>query len=115
MAMRVNEHTAKNQYAAYALGAGRAERDGEYGKAAELWRRAANAPCNASKQRWAQHSVRMRTSKAGGHTAMNARRFNQLYPVGTKFMHIPNPVLRGGRVSVPWHRRGILNVAALWK
>lgn len=46
----------------------------------------------------AQHSVRMRTSKAGGHTAMNARRFNQLYPVGTKFMHIPNPVLRGGRV-----------------
>ncbi|MCT7198865.1 hypothetical protein [Salmonella enterica] len=29
---------------------------------------------------------------------MNARRFNQLYPVGTKFMHIPNPVLRGGRV-----------------
>ncbi|EBG7565373.1 ANR family transcriptional regulator [Salmonella enterica] len=54
MAMRVNEHTAKNQYAAYALGAGRAERDGEYGKAAELWRRAENAPCNASKQRWAQ-------------------------------------------------------------
>ncbi|EOF6578547.1 ANR family transcriptional regulator, partial [Salmonella enterica] len=52
--MRVNEHAAKNQYAAYALGAGRAERDGEYGKAAELWRRAANAPCNASKQRWAQ-------------------------------------------------------------
>lgn len=46
----------------------------------------------------AQHSVRMRTSKAGGHTAMNTGRFNQLYPVGTKFMHIPNPVLRGGRV-----------------
>lgn len=29
---------------------------------------------------------------------MNAKRFNRLYPVGTKFMHIPNPVLRGGRV-----------------
>lgn len=28
---------------------------------------------------------------------MNARRFNQLYPVGTKFMHILNPVLRGGQ------------------
>lgn len=54
MAMRVNEHAAKNQYAAYALGAGRAERDGEYGKAAELWRRAADAPCNASQRRWAQ-------------------------------------------------------------
>ncbi|WP_080178777.1 ANR family transcriptional regulator [Salmonella enterica] len=54
MAMRVNEHAAKNQYAAYALGAGRAERDGEYGKAAELWRRAADAPCNASQLRWAQ-------------------------------------------------------------
>ncbi|EBH7154264.1 ANR family transcriptional regulator [Salmonella enterica] len=54
MAMRVNEHAAKNQYAAYALGAGRAEQCGDYGKAAELWRRAANAPCNASKQRWAQ-------------------------------------------------------------
>ncbi|EJX2354560.1 ANR family transcriptional regulator, partial [Salmonella enterica] len=52
--MRVNEHAAKNQYAAYALGAGRAERDGEYGKAAELWRRAADAPCNASQRRWAQ-------------------------------------------------------------
>lgn len=46
---------------------------------------------------------------------MNARRFNQLYPVGTKFMHIPNPVLRGGRVVRLWHRRGILNVAVLWK
>lgn len=46
---------------------------------------------------------------------MNARRFNQLYPVGTKFMHIPNPVLRGGRVVSTVARRGILNVAALWK
>ncbi|EHO0433772.1 ANR family transcriptional regulator, partial [Salmonella enterica subsp. enterica] len=25
-----------------------------YGKAAELWRRAADAPCNASQRRWAQ-------------------------------------------------------------
>ncbi|EDJ8499764.1 hypothetical protein GFF53_17795 [Salmonella enterica] len=54
MPLKIDEHAAKNRYAAYALGAGRAERDGEYGKAAELWRRAADAPCNASKQRWAQ-------------------------------------------------------------
>ncbi|ELD0485485.1 hypothetical protein QUQ58_002001 [Escherichia coli] len=29
---------------------------------------------------------------------MNANRFNLLYPVGTHFMHIAHPVLRGGRV-----------------
>lgn len=29
---------------------------------------------------------------------MNAKEFNRRYPVGTKFMHIPDPVLRGGRV-----------------
>ncbi|ECC1805670.1 ANR family transcriptional regulator [Salmonella enterica] len=53
MAMRVNEHAAKNRYAAYTLGASRAERDGEYGKAAALWHRAAAAPCTALRREWA--------------------------------------------------------------
>ncbi|EAB5694215.1 ANR family transcriptional regulator [Salmonella enterica subsp. enterica] len=54
MAMRVNEYAAKNQYAAYATGAGRAERNGEYGKAAELWHRAAASPCSSLRRQWAQ-------------------------------------------------------------
>ncbi|AGR57648.1 hypothetical protein FOI36_18075 [Salmonella enterica] len=29
---------------------------------------------------------------------MKAKEFNRRYPVGTKFMHIPEPVLRGARV-----------------
>ncbi|MEB0964992.1 hypothetical protein VC899_07245 [Citrobacter braakii] len=29
---------------------------------------------------------------------MNAKQFNQQYPVGTRFTHIANPALRGGRV-----------------
>ncbi|MCS1269867.1 hypothetical protein NX028_05610 [Escherichia coli] len=29
---------------------------------------------------------------------MNAKNFNQLYPVGTRFMHIAHRAVRGGRV-----------------
>ena len=29
---------------------------------------------------------------------MNAKRFNQLYPPGTRFMHIAHRAVRGGRV-----------------
>ncbi|EFA3392018.1 ANR family transcriptional regulator [Salmonella enterica] len=53
MAMRVNEHAAKNQYAAYARGAARAEQCGDYGKASALWHRAAAAPCTALRREWA--------------------------------------------------------------
>ncbi|EHI2275467.1 ANR family transcriptional regulator [Salmonella enterica] len=54
MAPGIDEYAAKNQYGAYATGAGRAERNGEYGKAAELWRRAAASPCTALRRQWAQ-------------------------------------------------------------
>lgn len=40
MKNRINERTAKNNYGCYATGAIRAERNGEYSKAAELWSKA---------------------------------------------------------------------------
>lgn len=47
---------------------------------------------------------------------MKAKEFNRRYPVGTKFMHIPEPVLRGGAGwSAPLNPREILNAAVLWK
>lgn len=49
---------------------------------------------------------------------MKAKEFNRRYPVGTEFMHIPEPVLRGGRVvgwSAPRNPREILNAVVLWK
>ncbi len=39
---------------------------------------------------------------------MNAKRFNQLYPPGTRFMHIAHRV-RGGRVVKLLHLPEILN------
>lgn len=53
MSLRINEHTAKNQYAAYALGASRAEQRGDYAEAESLWHKAAAAPCSALRRQWA--------------------------------------------------------------
>lgn len=46
---------------------------------------------------------------------MKAKEFNRRYPVGTKFMHIPEPVLRVPGWSAPQNPREILNAAVLWK
>ncbi|MXP48702.1 ANR family transcriptional regulator [Pantoea sp. Eser] len=43
-----------NQYARYAIGAVRAEREGRYADAATLWLKAAQAPCRAVNQGWAK-------------------------------------------------------------
>ncbi|MGK0600102.1 ANR family transcriptional regulator [Yokenella regensburgei] len=56
MNMKV-EHTAQNNYGLYAVGAGRAERSGEWGKAAELWQRALNYARSRHCRRWAEQRI----------------------------------------------------------
>ncbi|MGL5344822.1 MAG: ANR family transcriptional regulator [Plesiomonas sp.] len=51
--MNINVHEAKNNYAAYALGAARAEQRGDYIAAAELWGKASTCPVNAARYEWA--------------------------------------------------------------
>lgn len=46
---------------------------------------------------------------------MNAKRFNQLYPPGTRFMHIAHRAVRGGRVVKLLHLPEILNVVVWLK
>lgn len=56
MNMKV-EHTAQNNYGLYAVGAGRAERSGEWGKAAELWQKALNYARSRNCRHWAEHRI----------------------------------------------------------
>ncbi|ELD0485484.1 ANR family transcriptional regulator [Escherichia coli] len=53
MLARINENAVKNSYAAYSLGASRAERRGDYTEAEKLWNKAASSPCGALHRRWA--------------------------------------------------------------
>lgn len=57
MENKINEHKACNNYGLYATGASRAERNGEYLKASELWRKALSFSRGKVNRHWA--SIRM--------------------------------------------------------
>lgn len=48
------EYSARNNYGLYAVGAGRAERSGEWGKASELWRKALEHARTSGCRKWAE-------------------------------------------------------------
>lgn len=52
---RINENVAKNSYAAYSLGAVRAERCADYPTAAKLWKKAVDVARDAHRRDWAEH------------------------------------------------------------
>ncbi|PHM49373.1 ANR family transcriptional regulator [Xenorhabdus miraniensis] len=54
MAGRIHENSAQNNYAAYSLGAARAERDAHYLNAASLWDKAASTARSAPARFWAE-------------------------------------------------------------
>lgn len=43
-----------NQFARYAIGASRCEREGHFTRAAELWHKACLSPCGAANHHWAE-------------------------------------------------------------
>ncbi|WP_407646974.1 ANR family transcriptional regulator [Erwinia tracheiphila] len=94
------EHSAQNNYGFYAVGAGRAERNGEWGKAAELWQKALNFARSRNCRHWAEHPLlfALMPCSADGVASMNAKEFNQRYAVGSHFIYQPCKVLRGGTV-----------------
>ncbi|OFC62101.1 ANR family transcriptional regulator [Candidatus Erwinia dacicola] len=48
------ESAARNNYGLYAVGAGRAERSGEWDKASELWRKALEHARSSGCRKWAE-------------------------------------------------------------
>ncbi|RAP71446.1 ANR family transcriptional regulator [Candidatus Erwinia dacicola] len=51
------ENAARNNYGLYAVGAGRAERNGEWGKAAELWQSALTYARTSHCRQWAETRI----------------------------------------------------------
>ena len=50
----IAEHSARNNYGLYAVGAGRAEREQDWDKAAELWRKALSSARSSHCRHWAE-------------------------------------------------------------
>ena len=59
------ENSAHNNYGLYAVGAGRAARNGEWGKAAELWQSALSHARTSHCRHWAEARIAY-CSKSGG-------------------------------------------------
>ena len=57
MAGKIKESSASNNYGCYATGAIRAERNGEYSRAAELWAKALMFARDASGRFWASRRL----------------------------------------------------------
>ena len=51
------ENAARNNYGLYAVGAGRAERNGEWGKATELWQSALSHARTSHCRQWAEARI----------------------------------------------------------
>jgi len=51
------ENAARNNYGLYAVGAGRAERNGEWGKAVELWTSALSHARTSRCRQWAEARI----------------------------------------------------------
>lgn len=51
---KIDDRTARNNYALYSLGASRAEQRSDYAEATQLWGKAMRSPCNAHALFWAE-------------------------------------------------------------
>ncbi|CDH05014.1 conserved hypothetical protein [Xenorhabdus bovienii str. oregonense] len=88
MAGRIHENSARNHYAAYSLGAARAERNADYQHAASLWDKAANAARSILARFWAERRSEFCQSAADKDWGLKAQQFNQRYSIGTQFVYI---------------------------
>lgn len=65
MASKINEGRARNNYGLYAVGASRAERNGDYQKAADLWCKALVFSRGKLNRHWAE--IRMQFCANANH------------------------------------------------